>query len=63
MNGIEDNNTDAAYVNKNESIVNNTGISHADSKKVLPSVMLPSVTKLYLQNGAALVFRCDLSQL
>jgi hypothetical protein len=55
---MEDNNTDAAYVNKNESIVNNTGISHADSKKVLPSV-----TKLYLQNGAALVFRCDLSQL
>jgi hypothetical protein len=43
---MENNNTDAASVNKNESVVNNTGISYADSKKVPPSV-----TKLYLQNG------------
>jgi hypothetical protein len=39
---MESNNTDTASVDKNQGVVNNTGISHADSKKVPP----PSVTKL-----------------
>jgi hypothetical protein len=35
---MESNNTDAASVDKNQSVVNNIGVSHADSKKVPPSV-------------------------
>jgi uncharacterized membrane protein YjjP (DUF1212 family) len=35
---MESNNTDAASVDKNQSVVNNTGISHSDSKKVPSSV-------------------------
>jgi uncharacterized membrane protein YjjP (DUF1212 family) len=32
------NNTDTASVDKNESVVNNISTSHADSKKVPPSI-------------------------
>jgi uncharacterized membrane protein YjjP (DUF1212 family) len=35
---MESNNTDDASIDKNESVVNNIGISHAYSKKVPPSV-------------------------
>jgi hypothetical protein len=35
---MESNNTDVSSVDKNQSVVNNTGISHADSKKVPPAI-------------------------
>ena len=48
-NGIGENNTDASSIDKNEHAVISTSISHIDSKKVPPSVILNRLLRILVQ--------------